>query len=173
MEEQLPGSLKSEEKETLLYWRSASRPFKKRSREYWATLVIIVLLISLILFFFGQYALILAVWALSFLAIVLSTVPPHDVDHKITNQGIVIGEHAYLWDELYDFYFRKRFGEEVLEVRGHTALPFLLTITLGPLSKEQIKEALIKYLPYREVVERTFMDKAGDWLARTFPLEKN
>lgn len=167
------SSLKTEKKETLLSWRSSSRPFKKRKREYYATLIIIVLLISGILFFFGQFALILAVWALSFMAISFSIVPPHDTDYKITTQGIVVGEHAYLWNELYDFYFKKQFGSEVIEVRGHTALPFLLVLTLGSVPKEQVKEVLNKYLPFREVIERNFMDKAGDWLARTFPLEKN
>lgn len=109
MAAQEQSSLKTDKKETLLYWKSPSRPFKKRSREYYATLVVIVLLLSLILFFFSQYALILAVWALTFLALVLSMVPPHDVDHKITTHGIVIGERAYLWEELYDFYFKRHF----------------------------------------------------------------
>lgn len=161
------------QKETLLSWRSTSRPFKKRSKEYYTTLGIIVFLIVVILFFFSQYALILAVVTLTFLAIVLSTVPPHEVDYKITTQGVIVGEHAYLWGELYDFYFKKQFGEEVLEIRSRTILPTLITITLGPVSKEQVKDVLIKRLPYREVVPETFMEKAGDWLARTFPLEKS
>ncbi len=161
------------EDKTLLSWSSPSRPFKKRSREFYATLVAIVLLVSAILFFFSQYALILAVWALTFLAIVLSTVSPHNVEHKITTQGIVIDQRAYLWNELYDFYFKKHFGEEVLEVRSRTFLPTLIVLTLGNISKEEVKKATIKYLPYREKVERTFMDKAADWLTHTFPLEKS
>lgn len=161
------------EDKTLLSWSSPSRPFKKRSREFYATLVVLVLLISAILFFFSQYALILAIWALAFLAIVLSTVRPHDVQHKITTQGVVIGDRAYLWHELYDFYFKKHFGEEVLEVRSRTFIPTLIVMTLGTTSKEEIKKTIIKYLPYREVIERTFMDKAADWLTHTFPLEKS
>lgn len=160
-------------RETLLSWRSLSRPFKKASKEAYATLIVIALLLSVILFFFSQYALILVVWAVVFLGLVLVTVPPHDIDHKITSQGIVIGEHAYLWEELYDFYFKKHFGEDILIVRGRTVLPFLLSLTLGPVLKEQAKETLVKYLPFREVVELSFTDKAGDWLVRTFPLEKN
>lgn len=61
----------------------------------------------------------------------------------------------------------------MLVVRSRTLLPSLIVITLGPVAKDDVRRVLTKHVPFREVVERTFMDKAGDWLARTFPLEKN
>jgi hypothetical protein len=50
--------------------------------------------------------------------------------------------------------------------------PGELKVTLGDVSIEQIKSILLPYLPYREYVKPTFMEKSGEWLAKNFPLEK-
>jgi hypothetical protein len=37
---------------------------------------------------------------------------------------------------------------------------------------EDIKTVLLYFLPFREHVEPTFLEKSGQWLERNFPLEK-
>jgi hypothetical protein len=39
------------------------------------------------------------------------------------------------------------------------------------MDKEKVKNALIPYLPFREYMKPTFMEKSGDWLVKNFPLE--
>jgi len=156
---------------TLLAWDGPGRPFKKRGRNYFATTLLIMLLVEIILFLFAQYMLMMVVLSLVFLAFVLALVPPHDFHYKISTEGIQVQDHYFLWQELYDFYFKRMHGVDVLHIRTRTIYPPELTITLGHVSPAHIKTLLLPYLPYREYVKPTFMEKSADWLSRTFPLE--
>jgi len=156
---------------TLLSWKAPGRPFKKRGRQYYLTTLLIMALVEVILFLFAQYLLMLVVLSLVFVSFALSSVPPHDFQYRISTEGITIEDHYYLWQELYDFYFRDRLGIKVLHLSTKAFLPGELTVTLGDLTEEQVKEAILPYLPYREVVRQSFMEKSAEWLSRNFPLE--
>lgn len=157
---------------TLLSWSAPGRPFKKKGREFYVAVILITILIEIILFLFSQYELMLAVFSLTFLSLVLASIPPRDFHYRISNQGITIEDHFYLWEELYDFYFKKIDGADVLFVRTQTFIPGELKIPLGSLDLNHIKKILLHFLPYREVVGATFIEKSADWLSRVLPLEK-
>lgn len=131
-----------------------------------------MVLIEVILFLFSQYMLMLVVLSLVFVAFTLATVAPSDFKYRISSEGVTIEDHFFLWQELYDFYFKKREGVDVAHIRTHSFIPGELTLTLGIKTRDEIKSALLPYLPYREVVRQNFMEKSGDWLAKNFPLEK-
>ena len=158
--------------ETILEWSAPGRPFRKRSKQYYLTTLLIMLLVEVILFLFSQYMLMLVVVSLVFVAFALVTVAPSDFKYRISSEGITIEDHFFLWQELYDFYFKKREGVDVVHIRTHSFLPGELTLTLGGVDREKIKSALLPYLPYREVIRQNFMEKSGDWLTKNFPLEK-
>ena len=157
---------------TLLSWTSPGRPFKKRSKQYYLTALLIMLFVEVILFLFTQYLLMLVVLSLVFVNFALESVAPKDFHYRISSEGIKIEDHFFLWQELYDFYFKKINGADVLHVRTVAFLPGELTLTLRDIDREHIKQALLPYLPFREYVKPTFMEKSGDWLAKNFPLEK-
>lgn len=156
---------------TLLAWKAPGRPFKKRSRQYFLSGLLILLLLEIIFFLFGQYPLMAVAASLTFVAFVLASVPPHDFQYKISSEGVMIEDHYFLWQELYDFYFKKRYGVDILHIRTHAFIPGELTLTLGEVSVTHVKSVLLPYLPYREFVKPTFMEKASDWLTKNFPLE--
>ncbi|EKD65462.1 MAG: hypothetical protein ACD_50C00083G0021 [uncultured bacterium] len=160
------------EVKTLLSWSAPGRPFRKRSRQYYLTSLLIMFFVEIVLFLFSQYMLMALVISFVFVAFALASVPPRDFKYRISTEGITIEDHFFLWQELYDFYFMKREGTEVLHVSTRALIPGELTITLGDINHDKIKSALLPYLPYREVTQPTFIEKSGDWLARTFPLEK-
>ena len=162
----------SHQVKTLLAWTAPGRPFRKRTRQYYLTSLLITMLIEIILFLFSQYLLMIVVLSLLFVAFALPTIPPSPFHYKISSEGITIEDHFFLWQELYDFYFKKREGIEVLHVRTHSFLPGELTITLGDVDREHIKSVLLPYLPFREIIKPTFMEKSADWLTTNFPLEK-
>ena len=164
--ESYPGEVK-----TLLSWASPGRPFRKRGKQYYLTSLLIMLLVEVILFLFSQYLLMLVVASLVFVAFALATVPPRDFHYRISTEGITIEDHFFLWQGLYDFYFRKIEGIEVLHIRTHSFIPGELTLTLGDIDKEHVKRVLLPYLPYREVIKPTFMEKSADFLSKNFPLE--
>lgn len=161
------------EVKTLFTWTAPGRPFRKRGKEYYMSSLLIMLFVLIILFLFSQYTLMFLVVSLVFVAFALASVPPHNFKYKISTEGITVEDHFFLWQELYDFYFKKRDGVNVLHIRSTSFVPGELTLTLGEADKENIKRALLPYLPYREMVRTTFMEKSGDWLKKNFPLEKN
>lgn len=156
---------------TLLAWKAPGRPFKKRGKQYFLTGILILLLIEIILFLFHEYLLMLVGASVLFVSFALASVPPHDFHYKISSEGVTIEDHFFLWQELYDFYFKTRFGETVLHIRTKALLPGELTVTLGDISQDHMKSVLLPYLPFREFIKPTQMEKWGDWLARNFPLE--
>jgi len=157
---------------TLLVWEAPGRPFKKRTKSYYTTGLLLMFLIEVILFVFSQYMLMLVVLSFVFVSFALATIPPHNFHYRISTEGVMVEDHFFLWQELYDFYFKKRYGIDVLHIRTRSLIPGELTITLGTINKEQARSILLHYLPYREFVKPTFMEKSGDWLSKNFPLEK-
>lgn len=171
-EEYLSSHEQQHEVTTFLSWHAPGRPYRKRTKEYYVNSFLITIAIEIILFLFSQYLLMLVVFSLAFLTFALAVVPPHMFFYRISSEGIRVEDHYFIWDELYDFYFMKRQGIDVLHVRTKAYFPGELTIVLGDMPINQVKTVLLPFLPYREYVEPAFMDKAGDWLEKNFPLER-
>lgn len=157
---------------TLLSWHAAGRPFRKREKEYFINIAVITLALMVILFLFSQYMLMLLALALVFLNYALTTVAPHDFRYKLTNQGVTIEKHFYYWDELFDFYFKTVEGELMVFIETRYYFPAILKMTMGEMHREQVQAVLLRFLPYREVVTPSNLERAGDWLSKTFPLER-
>lgn len=157
---------------TLLAWNSPGRPFQKRTKQFYLTALLIMLFVEVILFLFSQYLLMLVVLSLVFVSFALASVPPQDFHYRISSEGIKVEDHFFLWQELYDFYFKKSHGVDVLHIRTKDFIPGELTLTLRDVDREHVKRAILPYLPYREYIKPTFMEKSGDWLSRNFPMEK-
>ena len=169
----LPDETGYHDVKTLLSWQAPGRPFKERSREYFINAFLIMAALEVILFLFSQYTLMMLVFSLVFLAFAMASVPPRMLHYKITTEGVRVENHFYIWEELYDFYFIKHHGKENLYIGTKMFFPGELSLTLGDLSPVEIKTILLRYLPFREYVEPTFLQKSGDWLERNFPLEKH
>ena len=157
---------------TLVSWNAPGRPFRKKGKQFFLSVTLILLFFEVILFLFSQYELMMVLLALTFLSVMLSIVPPHDFHYKITTEGIKVEDYFYIWSELYDFYFKRIDGVDILIVRTQTFFPGELKISLGHLTRDHVRKVLVNYLPYREFVKPTFMEKSADWLTQNFPLEK-
>jgi len=161
-----------EDVRTLVSWSAPGRPYRKKGKEFYLNGLLIVFLIEVILFVFSEYLLMFVVGTLYFFAIAITAVPPQNFHYRISTQGIKIEDHFYIWDELYDFYFKKIDGAHVLVVRSRSIIPGELKISLGEVPADHIRRLLINYIPYREVVRSTFMERGGEWLSKNFPLER-
>lgn len=157
---------------TMLEWHAPNRPFKKRTSMYFRSSILIAVLIEIILFLFSQYMLMLVVASFLFLSVAMASVSPHESHYKISTEGFMVDEHFFLWQELYDFYFKKTYDQDVMHLRTEALIPGEILIPLDTkVTKELLKTIMARFLPYREVVRQTFMEKSGDWLSRNFPLE--
>lgn len=158
------------EEEVLLSWMSPSRLFKKRDREYFTNIGAIVFLLTVILVFAREFVLIAAVLSIVFLIYVLSTVPPEEVSHRITNLGIESAGHFYRWEELADFWLEEQWGQYMMVFRPYLSPRTI--ILLGDQNHEKVRELVAKHIPFRSEPEKTWVDNAASWLTRKIPLEK-
>jgi len=154
----------------LLEWKAPIRPFKKRDREYFTTIGAMVFLLAVILLFLKEWLLITVIVALAFYAYIMATVEPQEVDHKISNRGITTGGRSYAWNELGRFWFSEKWGQKILNIESPFHFPQRLTLLLGEVNQEKIKQILSERLLY-EQPEKTWVDNASDWLSRRVPLE--
>ena len=157
--------------ETLLSWESPERPFKKRDREYYTTIGVIVFLVSIILFFAGQFLPIAVVVSFAFLSYVLASVPPDNTLHQVTNKGIRSGGKMYTWNNLGRFWFTTRFQQHILHIEHNHAFLTKLILLLGDQDKEELTRVLEQYL-VNETPALTWWDTSAIWLQKKFPLEK-
>lgn len=159
---------------TLLTWHAPGRPFRNHSKEYYVNGILIACAVEILVFLvMKDLFLMAAICAFVFLWVALSIVPPRPFYYKISTEGIQVEDHFFIWEELYDFYFMKEHGQDVLHIGTRSFFPGELLITLGDISPKHIKTVLLPYLPYREYVKPTFIQQAGDWLEKNFPLEKS
>lgn len=158
--------------EILLEWQALARPFKKRDKEYFKTVAAFIFLITVILFFLREFLLIGAIFALLFVFYVLSTIPPEKVKHKITRHGLETGGRLYRFEELFDFWFEEKWGQEMVMIRSFR-LPGRLIALLGDVDKRELKKVLEERIPFREEPQKNWVDKAGEWLTKKVsPKEK-
>ena len=156
----------------LLEWMSPSRPFKKRSKEFYKTAGALVFLVVLVLVFIGEFLLIGVILATFFVMYVLSSVPPEPIKNKITTLGIETAGHYHRWEEMSEFWFDAKYGQKMLVVHLLFGFPTHLQLLLGDVSQEKISSLLSDKVPFKETPERTFLDRASEWLAQKIPLER-
>ena len=128
---------------TLVSWSAPGRPYRKKGKEFYLSGLMIVFLINIILFIFKEYMAMTVVVTLYFFATALASVPPQNFHYRISNQGIKVEDHFYIWDELYDFYFKKIDGNEILVVRAKNIIPGELKISLGEVPADHVRRVMI------------------------------
>ncbi len=151
----------------LITWTAPARPFKKYGRKFYVTIFSIVGIISIILFIAEGAMPVILLISLIFLFYVLSTVPPENIENKITNKGIKISETLVEWQNIKRFCFSEKSGVEVL-VLDTFSFPGRLEIVIDSGLKENMKKEISAYVPYEEI-KPSSMDKVADWVIKKLP----
>jgi hypothetical protein len=162
--------VKGEEK-TFISWTGPVRPFKKRGREFFSTVLALAVLLAIIFFFIEGVMPVFVIGAVVFLIYILSTVPPENTEYKLTNRGIKIAEKSYAWEVMSRFFLTERWGQKLLVVEMPGTFPGRLELVLtDDVYEEELKKIMLKYLPL-EKTPPGFLDKAVGWLSQRIPLE--
>ncbi len=167
MENQQPANSNPQ---VVYLWKAPLRPYKKRSgiilRFYFA----VALLLSLIVFFFGDKILLIPIWSLLFLFYVLTITPPPEVENRVTKFGIESAGITLRWETLSHFYFGKRFGFTTLVIVSHAPYFYHAYLVIPNNEvKSRIMEILSEHLIYQEKPQKSFTDKAIDFLSSLVP----
>ncbi len=162
--------VRREPERDLVTWTAPGRPFKRRDRQFYVTTFAIAGVVSLILFLAEGIMPVILIISLVFLYYVLSTVPPEDVEYKITTKGIKIAKKLTEWQYLNRYWFSKRFDNELMVV-DMVLLPGRIEFVINSEIKEKLKKEVSAYIPYEEVSPAT-LDKITNWLAAKLPGNK-
>lgn len=160
----------------LLQWIADSRVSQKHSREYYSSLAVIVLLISLILFFAGQVLLIFVLLSFLFISYVLATVKAEQVTLQVTTYGIRYNGKLYYWYQLGRFWVRKNKGIEEVHIEAPVFLGSELILlpaneqSPSAVTADDVSEILSRFLVYEEPLPSQ-IDNWIQWLEEKFPLE--
>jgi len=165
----LPTQFKPIPEEIIVEWAAPSRPFKKRNRQFYSTVAIIVLLISLILFFAGQVLPIAVVISVAFLVYVLYSIPPGQAKNKITTYGIRTDDSIYYWEELSRFWFEDQLDEKLMLFELNR-FPWRVILLIQPEDQEDFR-ALLEDVLLEQKPPETQVDKWANWLKEKLPLE--
>jgi uncharacterized membrane protein len=151
----------------LFSWRAPARPFKKRDREYWMTIMAIAGLVGLIVFIAEGAMPVILIIAVIFLYYVLSTVEPEEIEYKVTNFGIKIVDRRTEWELLTRFWFTQRFNNHLI-VFEMLVMPGRLELVINPEDREKLTKVISGYIPEEEAPP-TNLDRASNWFARKLP----
>lgn len=105
--------------QTLFVWKAPLRPYKKRSTTLLRFFLAVALLVSAVVFFFGDLVTVIPIWALLFLFYIFAITPPPVVDNRITVFGVETAGVMLRWDVLSHYYFDERLGYKVLVLVTH------------------------------------------------------
>jgi hypothetical protein len=164
-----PDMTRPVQEELIFEWHAAARPFKKRNRQYYTTVALIVFLVSTILFFAGQFLPIAVVITAAFLAYVLSSVPPQDSNYAITTYGVRIDNQLYYWEELGRFWLAEKHDQKLINLELGK-FPHRLTLVYNSADEADLVEILSEVLIMQQPALTSF-EKASKWLSEKVPLE--
>jgi len=154
----------------LFSWKAPLRAYKKRSKNILRFYMALSLLISLIVFFFGDRILLIPILTLLFLFYVLTITPPPEVEHIVTTFGIETTGITLRWEFLSHFYYTKKFGFDIITVVSYAPYFYhaYLVVPNGEV-KKKVTSLFSKHLMYMEKAPRNFTDKVIEFLSRLIP----
>lgn len=158
-------------------WLADSRISQKRSKEYYSSLAVIVLLLSLILFFANQVLLIFVLVSFLFVTYVLASVKPETVRNALTTYGVRYRDRLFYWEQLGRFWISEHRGQVQLHIEAPAPMLSNQIILLPsnaasptPVTMEDMVSIIGRYLPYEEPTP-TQIDRWVNWIEEKFPLE--
>ncbi len=158
------------ENQILVTWEAPIRPYKKRDREYYATIASIAFLLGVILLLMKEFLLIGVVFAFAFLSYVLASVPPQNIKHQLTSKGIITDNKLFIWENLSYFWLDKKWNFNLIYIKTKNLIPNHLILLSDPHQHSLILKILKQHLEFNRP-EPSFVDKASKWLQEKVPLE--
>lgn len=157
-----------EEERVLFSWTADERPFEKKGKEFFSTVVVLALLISIILYFIEGVMPVLVVWAIVFMVWAVYRTEPGKVKNALTNRGLVTGENFYDWGVMESFWFEGRGGQKLLRVLLNK-FPGQIIVVCSVEEEGKVEELMKKYVRKNKPKDG-WSDRAVKWMKKKMPL---
>jgi len=160
-------TVKKEPEKELFSWIAPARPFKRRNREFYVTIIAITVIVGLVLLLTEGFMPVILLISLIFLFYILNTVEPEKIEYKITNKGIKVGNKKTQWEVLTNFWITRRYDNYLL-VFGTYVLPGRMELVINEADKEKLKNIISRFITEEEIPS-SGLDKAANWFAKKLP----
>jgi len=161
---------KKQPEKDLFSWHAPARPFKRRDREFWVSVIAIAAVVGFIFYIIEGIMPVLLLISLVFLFYILSTVVPEQIEYKITTWGVRIANRRTDWEFLGRFWFSKRLESDLL-VFSTFNLPGRLELVINAKDKATLKKVIASHITEEEAPP-TNLDRAANWVAKKLPGNK-
>lgn len=158
------------DEQVLLSWRSSERLFKARSKEFYSTIVVLAVLISIIMFFIEGLMPVFVIWAFVFVVYATTKTLPAEADHQLTSWGIRTGGKLYRFNQMVLFWLEEKWERSVLRIILSN-FPGQLILIVNKTDEEKIKKILADNRVTMQKPEPSATDKAVKWLSEKIPLD--
>lgn len=146
-------------------WQAPVRYYEKKTQTYFRAIVSLGIVLSLLLFFFSEYLLILVVWSAVFVYYMKAAVPPQEAVYKFTKFGLQFYEQTVAFEAMKSFTVTHKPTASVLRIFISSQNPYELHVLLpGSEKKDEIVAFLEQKVPFVETVPKTDIEKFADWL---------
>ncbi len=159
------------EEKTLLAWESAERLHKVRGKDFYSTMIVLAVLVSIIMFFIEGIMPVLVIWAIVFVTWVMSKTPPQKIGHEITSLGIRTSNELYRFSEMLFFWMEDKWGEKVLKVAIARRFPTQLNIIVKAEDDLKIRKIMVDNGVFLQKPEPNLLDKVTKWVGEKIPLD--
>jgi hypothetical protein len=159
------------EEEIFFAWEAPGRIFRERNKEFYSTILILALLLSVIMFLIEGVMPVFLIWSVVFLVWVMSKTKPVMVTHKLTSWGIRSDEQLFQWDEMETFWVEEKKGEVVLRVLLFRRFPGQLVLILTRGNEEKVAGIMKRFVKLEKPAP-TWSDKTAKWLSEKVPLSE-
>ncbi len=166
-------SVASSNPQEVFTWNAPIRAYKRKSAGMLRFYIALALLLSVLMALFREFVLIFPIWAVMFLVYVLTITQPHETQHHLTKYGLIANGQPMTWDELYAFYFQKRFDYFMLVLlpKSPFALPVYMVVDTQK-TKDYLMNHMIDHIIYIENPPKTVSDTLAEWLGSLMPVEE-
>ena len=154
----------------LLVWRSPERLFKARTKEFYSTIIVLAVLMSVIMFFIEGVMPVFVIWAFVFVIYATTKTAPTEADHELTSWGIRTGGKLYRFNQMVLFWLEEKWERSILRIIL-PSFPGQLILIVNKVDEEKIKKVLADNQVTMQKPEPSSTDKAVKWLSEKIPLE--
>ncbi|MFA6005611.1 MAG: hypothetical protein WC775_03970 [Patescibacteria group bacterium] len=146
-------------------WEAPVRHFEQKTQSYFRAIIALGVLLTLALYFLGEYLLILVVWSVVFVFYVKAAIPPQNALYKLTKFGIQFYQHTIPYEVLRGFTVVHKSTNTLLRIFVSEENSYEMHILLPQGDEEEkILAFLEEKVPFIEHIPKTNIERFSSWV---------
>lgn len=146
-------------------WEAPVRYYEQKNQIYFRAIISLGVLLTLALYFLGEYLLIFVVWSVIFVYYVKAAIPPQNARYKLTKFGVQFYEQTITYEVMQSFTLVNKPKGTLLRVFVSGQSPYEIHILLPETEDKNMIVALLQEkIPYIEHVPQTDIERFAQWL---------